>query len=347
MFLFNSILTIHNNNCNNFVYADGDSEHISVEDMSKFVVLDEPKKKESKSQSKSSSAPAPKARPKRKATLKPRPTNTAGTGTAKDAKEKKQSHRTKRKSSGGDDDNDNDESPPLKKPAPKSTVTRRPKRTATTKKAPYPIKTKSGRIIKSTTVNIDGFAVKLGNNYEVGAESYEFQGTDAAAPPKKKKQAASKANGKTKAATKRTVSEAERTRNEHNTAVKEREEAAAVLRREFFSENILCLEKFIDPKMVKILKYMKKNDDEIASAGDGLDEVMQPDLLEGELRDYQLIGLNFIIRMFRRGMPMILGDEMGKFIAHVFQYTSILCLFNRICICVVWNHHHIESITAI
>ena len=291
--------------------------------MSKYVVLDEPKKQESKSQSKSSSAPAPKARPKRKVTLKPRPTNTTGTATAKDGKEKK-SHRGKRKSSGGDDDNDNDESPPFKKPAPKSTVTRRPKRTATIKKASSPIKTKSGRIIKSTTVNIDGFAVKLGNNYEVGAESYEFQGTDAAAPSKKKKkQAAPKASGKTKAATKRTVSEAERSRTDHNAAVKEREETAAILRREFFAENISCLEKFIDPKMVQLLKFMDTNDGGV-TAGDGPDEVMQPDLIEGELRDYQLIGLNFMIRMFRRGMPMILGDEMGQFIAHAF-----LCLFTE------------------
>ena len=299
--------------------------------MSKYVVLDEPKKQESKSQSKSSSAPAPKARPKRKVTLKPRPTNTTGTATAKDGKEKK-SHRGKRKSSGGDDDNDNDESPPFKKPAPKSTVTRRPKRTATIKKASSPIKTKSGRIIKSTTVNIDGFAVKLGNNYEVGAESYEFQGTDAAAPSKKKKQAAPKASGKTKAATKRTVSEAERSRTDHNAAVKEREETAAVLRREFFAENISCLEKFIDPKMVQILKSTETND-EVATVGDGLDEVMQPDLIEGELRDYQLDGLNFMIRMFRRGMPMILGDEMGKFNALHFMFHLSF---------VRWNHHQAD-----
>lgn len=330
-----STLKICINKFNAFVHADGDSEHISIEDMRKYVVLDDPKK-ESKSQSKSSSAPAPKARPRRKVTLKPRPSNTTSS-TAKDIKGKK-SRRTKRKSSGGDDDNGNDESPPLKKPAPKSTFTRRPKRTATIKKAPSPIKTKSGRIVKSTTVNIDGFAVKLGNNYEVGAESYEFQRTDSAPPPKKK-QAASKANVKAKAI-KRAVTEAERLRTEHNTAVKEREETAAVLRREFFADNISCLEKFIDPKMVQMLKSMETND-EVATTGDGPDEVMQPDLIEGELRDYQLIGLNFMIRMFRRGMPMILGDEMGQFIVHVF-----VCLINRICLCVISNHHRIESITA-
>ena len=291
------------------------------------MVLD--KSEEFKSRSKPLSAP--KARPKRKVTLKPRATNTTSAAKDTSIKEKK-THRAKRKSSGGDsDDNGNDESPPLKKPAPKSTVNRRPKRAVTAKNASSPIKTKSGRIIKSTTVNIDGFAVKRGNNYEVGAESYEFQSTHAVRP-QKKKQGTSRAASKTKASTKRVVSEAERLRTEHNTVVKEREETAAVLRREFFAENISCLEKFIDPKMVQILKSTETND-EVATVGDGLDEVMQPDLIEGELRDYQLDGLNFMIRMFRRGMPMILGDEMGKFNALHFMFHLSF---------VRWNHHQAD-----
>ena len=299
-----SLLTLCIETLPYLIFVDGDSEHIPAADISKLVVLDE--SKDAEGPSKSSSAPAPKSRPKRKVTLKPRPVNT--TKATKDDNKKMKSHRTKRKSSGGDDGSDG-ESPPLKKPAPKPSATRRSKRAAAIEKSPSPVKTKFGRIIKSTTVNIDGFAVKRGNNYEVGAESYEFS----APPARKKKQTASKANGKakpTKAASKRVVTEAERMRSEHNNEVKKREDAAAVLRRGFFADNVNCLAKFIGPKLVQALK---SEADAQITCSDGPDEVMQPDLIEGELRDYQLDGLNWMLRMFRRGMPMILGDEMGKY----------------------------------
>lgn len=37
----------------------------------------------------------------------------------------------------------------------------------------------------------------------------------------------------------------------------------------------------------------------------------QPDAIQAELRDYQLAGLNWMIKMHRRNLGMILGDEMG------------------------------------
>ena len=37
-------------------------------------------------------------------------------------------------------------------------------------------------------------------------------------------------------------------------------------------------------------------------------EVMQPDAIKAELRDYQLEGLNFMSSMYQQNMSMILGD---------------------------------------
>ena len=37
----------------------------------------------------------------------------------------------------------------------------------------------------------------------------------------------------------------------------------------------------------------------------------QPDLVKTTLRDYQMIGLDWMAKMHSRGMPFILGDEMG------------------------------------
>ena len=38
------------------------------------------------------------------------------------------------------------------------------------------------------------------------------------------------------------------------------------------------------------------------------EEVMQPDTIQADLRDYQLQGLNFMSAMYQQNMSMILGD---------------------------------------
>ena len=39
--------------------------------------------------------------------------------------------------------------------------------------------------------------------------------------------------------------------------------------------------------------------------------VAQPKMTREQLRNYQLLGLNFMVNMHRQNIAMILGDEMG------------------------------------
>lgn len=227
---------------------------------------------------------------------------------------------TKRK---GVADADEVDSPPSKRPTRTSVRATRPSRAAAGKMlAPSPVVTKSGRVIKSTTVNVGGYAVKNGNNYDVGAESYIYSEKPvtkkkvvAGKKGRGKKSSAStvakaKSTTKKKGGAKRVASTAERKRAAHNEEVKEREDTAVELRRDVFAQNVGIIDKFVDPKLAKALVSEKKEKAR-ASEPKSEEEYMQPDLIEGELRDYQLAGLNWMVSMFRRGMPMILGDEMG------------------------------------
>ena len=63
----------------------------------------------------------------------------------------------------------------------------------------------------------------------------------------------------------------------------------------------------------------------------------QPKIIQGQLRDYQLAGLNWIVNMHEKGVPMILGDEMGlgktlqtiSFIAYLKEFKQKVLRFPR------------------
>ncbi len=75
----------------------------------------------------------------------------------------------------------------------------------------------------------------------------------------------------------------------------------------FLKEHEDILEPFIPDKVKAKLDAIggTKSDD------DDIDIHPQPDAVVTRLRDYQLVGFNWMINMHNQGLGMILGDEMG------------------------------------
>ncbi|XP_057806008.1 ISWI chromatin-remodeling complex ATPase CHR17-like isoform X2 [Salvia miltiorrhiza] len=68
-------------------------------------------------------------------------------------------------------------------------------------------------------------------------------------------------------------------------------------------------------------EYLKEEDDVISGAG-GTRLVAQPSCIQGKMRDYQLAGLNWLIRIYENGINGILADEMG--LGKTLQTISLL-----------------------
>ncbi|XP_064934683.1 ISWI chromatin-remodeling complex ATPase CHR11-like [Musa acuminata AAA Group] len=68
-------------------------------------------------------------------------------------------------------------------------------------------------------------------------------------------------------------------------------------------------------------EYLKEEEDAFSGAG-GTRLVSQPSCIQGKLRDYQLAGLNWLIRLYENGINGILADEMG--LGKTLQTISLL-----------------------
>ncbi|XP_020113773.1 probable chromatin-remodeling complex ATPase chain isoform X1 [Ananas comosus] len=66
---------------------------------------------------------------------------------------------------------------------------------------------------------------------------------------------------------------------------------------------------------------LKEEEDALAGAG-GTRLVSQPSCIQGKMRDYQLAGLNWLIRLYENGINGILADEMG--LGKTLQTISLL-----------------------
>ncbi|MQL96698.1 hypothetical protein Taro_029380 [Colocasia esculenta] len=69
-------------------------------------------------------------------------------------------------------------------------------------------------------------------------------------------------------------------------------------------------------------EYLKEEEDSLAGAGGGTRLVTQPSCIQGKMRDYQLAGLNWLIRLYENGINGILADEMG--LGKTLQTISLL-----------------------
>ncbi|XP_052154391.1 probable chromatin-remodeling complex ATPase chain [Oryza glaberrima] len=68
-------------------------------------------------------------------------------------------------------------------------------------------------------------------------------------------------------------------------------------------------------------EYLKEEEDALDGAG-GTRLVSQPSCIKGKMRDYQLAGLNWLIRLYENGINGILADEMG--LGKTLQTISLL-----------------------
>ena len=171
---------------------------------------------------------------------------------------------------------------------------------------------RSSREKKSTLIYVDGYAVKRDNNYVVKGGEYVHGAFDAngtatdggalARLPKPNNQTTKKAAAKKPP---RAPSKAEQERAKHNEIVKGRVASKAKARMGYLAKNAKIIEPFVDSKTNEHLAVTP------ATKDTWKDMSMQPDMIKGELRDYQMIGMNWMAKMHAMNAGMILGDEMG------------------------------------
>mmetsp|Transcript_30304 Transcript_30304/g.61133 ORF Transcript_30304/g.61133 Transcript_30304/m.61133 type:complete len:1089 (+) Transcript_30304:168-3434(+) len=165
---------------------------------------------------------------------------------------------------------------------------------------------RSGRKRTSTTMTVQGHTIKKINNYIVKGLTY-VHGTfqeDAPknAPIKKAK------NDDKKPPAPRKVPVHIKQRHMHNDIIKARAASDKAKRLDFMTKHYDVIEPFIDDKVKKLLKANKIKADSVPN-----DKILgtQPDIVTTTLRDYQMTGLDWMVKMHEKGMPLILGDEMG------------------------------------
>lgn len=169
---------------------------------------------------------------------------------------------------------------------------------------------RSGRKRVSTTVKIQGYDVKRDNNYTFNAVRYEMGTHEADDPVTKKARTATASETKKKAP--RQMTQAEKDRTQHNDKVKAAIETKKSFRMDFLAKHKDVIDPFIDESTrIKVEEW--GNQKKKAASYVQEDLFLQPDLVTGgEMRDYQLAGLNFLLNLHRQNIGMILGDEMGE-----------------------------------
>ena len=173
---------------------------------------------------------------------------------------------------------------------------------------------RSGRKRLSTTMQIQGHTVLRKNNYKVTGIQYIFDDHEEDEPKesrKKPKTTSSIANPKKP----RVESPAEARRKAHNDLVEASVLRRSKLRRSFLAKRVDLLKPFLEQDVVeKLVRFAERNDINSISAEAAANRVpvKQPKMIqEATLRDYQLKGLEFMVRMHEQNLAMILGDEMG------------------------------------
>ena len=162
----------------------------------------------------------------------------------------------------------------------------------------------------SRIVKVDGYQVLVENNYSVTGVDYVFdkslKGTsmDEVQANRKKTKRPRDHNDRTNKKL-RHISKSELQRKEHNDAIRKKREIHKANRLQYFAENADYCAPFLDEATVDhIMKSQRRSIPEVKG-------LKQPSNIQGELRSYQLAGLNWLATMHEKGMPMILGDEMG------------------------------------
>lgn len=182
---------------------------------------------------------------------------------------------------------------------------------------------RSERTRTSTTIQVDGYTIKKDNNYVLKGLTYEYGFAKESAPkkPTTKKQP-QKPKPDSAPSKPRTVSKAEQDRIKLKNDIETRVKAKQEKRQQFLRTNLRYLEPFLEPKVLERIKAMPLDED-TETGKEGGTMYMQPDGIRGDMRDYQLEGLNFMSKMYARNIGFILGDEMG--LGKTLQTISLVC----------------------
>jgi SWI/SNF-related matrix-associated actin-dependent regulator of chromatin subfamily A member 5 len=182
----------------------------------------------------------------------------------------------------------------------------------------------SKRQVKRTTVTIDGHVVKKTNNYENNAshtvmgdnDEIEIENRAEEQRRAKKREAKRRAKERKRAENPESYAPKPQTAEQihakqYNQEIRDAEDRARSLRQYYFKAHLGDLRRFLDAKTVARLQALPASPPdppppfkELAMQPEGLSE-------ECEMRDYQLIGLNFLAEKLHSGVPAIIGDEMG------------------------------------
>lgn len=131
---------------------------------------------------------------------------------------------------------------------------------------------------------------------------------EADAPKAKKAAVASSSSAAAKPRAPRRVPDYIKKRGEHNNVIKQRIASDEKTRFNFMAHRFKALEPFVDDK---VKTSLRRNGMASAEKVETLVLGSQPDAVTTTLRDYQMVGLDWMVKMHQKGMPFILGDEMG------------------------------------
>lgn len=190
------------------------------------------------------------------------------------------------------------------------------------KKPPPPSPTrKSDRKRTSTTILVNGHVIKRDNNYTVTGMTYVHGAfasddtTNANKKPKTSKAVVGGVGGLPKKQKARPPHETARL--SHNAMLRQKMTIDESNRLLFMKRHVDVLEPFLDAKV----KLLLKSDQGNANQNNQVEKMVapeekillasQPDIVTTELRDYQMVGLEWMVGMHSKGVPFILGDEMG------------------------------------
>ena len=168
----------------------------------------------------------------------------------------------------------------------------------------------------STIVNVNGYHVKAENNYTVKGGAYVYEEASPVllvVKQQRQRQTATATKKPPPPQSQRKMAPCEVARIHHNNAVKTSIEKKQPLRMAFLAQHKTVLEPFMDDKTRRKLEEWSSNATRAADHHYNHQELfVQPELVTGgELRDYQLAGLNFLVDLHNQNVGMILGDEMG------------------------------------
>ncbi|CAB9506371.1 Probable chromatin-remodeling complex ATPase chain [Seminavis robusta] len=179
---------------------------------------------------------------------------------------------------------------------------------------------RSGRERTSTTINVDGYAVKRENNYIMKGLSYQYGVATEQAQPSTKPAPKAKTQQPPKPRAPAVVSEIELARRKRKEDIMKRKEAKQPSRQSFLKHHMDVLEPFLEPKVLEQIKSCQSSADDTAA----VDPIYpQPKAITATMRSYQLDGLNWMSKMYSKNLGFILGDEMG--LGKTIQTISLVC----------------------